>query len=42
MTPITTCLLIIGLFALMQAADDWGVWVRLEKLYNKKTSDNNL
>ena len=42
MTPITTCLLIIGLFALMQAADDWGVWVRLEKLYNKKTSGNNL
>ena len=42
MTPITASVLIIGLFALMQAADDWGLWIRLEKLYNKKSSDNNL
>ena len=42
MTSMTTCFIIIGIIALMQAADDWGVWVRLEKLYNKKTSGNNL
>lgn len=41
MTPMTTCLIIIGIIALMQAADDWGIWVRLEKLYNKKTSEMN-
>ncbi len=38
MTPMTISFTIIGLIALMQAADDWGVWVRLEHLYSKKSS----
>lgn len=38
MTPMTTCLLIVGIIGLMQVADDWGLWVRLEHLYNKKSS----
>lgn len=33
---MTTCFLIIGLIAMMQVADDWGVWVRLARLYNKR------
>lgn len=36
MEPMTTCFLIIGLIAMMQVADDWGVWVRLAHLYNKR------
>lgn len=36
MEPMTTCFLIIGLIAMMQVADDWGVWVRLASLYNKR------
>ena len=39
MTPMTTCFIIIGLIALMQAADDWGVWVRLEHFYKKQVSE---
>ncbi len=42
MTPMTACFIIIGIIALMQAADDWGVWIRLERRYNKKTSKTNL
>lgn len=38
MTPMTTCFILIGLLGFLQVADDWGVWVRLEKLYNKKNS----
>ncbi|MBR6643714.1 MAG: hypothetical protein IKL28_08680 [Lachnospiraceae bacterium] len=38
MTPMTTCFIIIGIIALMQAADDWGLWVWLEHRYSKKAS----
>lgn len=41
MTPMTTCFIIIGLIALMQAADDWGVWVRLERRYSERNSETN-
>jgi len=36
MEPMTICFIIIGLIALMQAADDWGVWARLARLYSQR------
>ena len=41
MTPMTTCFIIIGLIALMQVADDWGLWVRLERKYSKRNTETN-
>lgn len=35
---MTTSFIIIGIIALMQVADDWGWWVKLEHLYNRKAS----
>ena len=36
MTPITVCLIIIGIIGFLQVADDLGVWVRIDRLYKKE------
>jgi len=38
MTPMTTCFLLMGIIGFLQVADDWGVWIQLEKLYHKRNT----
>ena len=36
MTPITVCFILIGIVGFLQVADDLGVWVRINRLYQKE------
>ena len=36
MTPMTVCFIIIGIIGFLQVADDLGVWMRINRLYQKK------
>lgn len=38
MTPITVCFIVIGIIGFLQVADDLGVWVRINRLYQKENA----